>query len=161
MNIFDISAEYFDALEALEIDENGEVLGYEKVEAIAEDFDNKAENIAQYIKELKYEAEDLKAEQDKLSERRKAVENKAEWLKGMLTEAFELVGKKELKTAKCRISFRPSESVNIIGVDYLPDEYKRIKTVIEADKDKIKKALKAGEEVIGAELIQKNNIQIK
>ena len=161
MNIFDISSEYFDALEALEIDENGEVLGYEKVDAIAKDFDSKAENIAQYIKELKYEAEALKAEQDKLSERRKSVENKAEWLKGMLTEAFELIGKEELKTAKCRISFRPSESVNIIGVDYLPDEYKRIKTVIEADKDKIKKALKAGEEVIGAELIQKNNIQIK
>ena len=59
------------------------------------------------------------------------------------------------------MSWRKSTSVNIINEFILPEQY--IKQIITTKpmKDEIKAALAKGEAVEGAELVTRNNIQIK
>ena len=65
----------------------------------------------------------------------------------------------ELKGKTIKLSFRKSESVEIDDIDALDDRFKRIK--IEPDKTAIKTALKIGEKVEGARLVENQNLQIK
>lgn len=161
MSLINIANDYYEILTNLEFDEEGNLIGLDRIDDLSNDFRSKAENVAQYIKELGYIAEDLKIEEQILSERRKSAERKAEYLKDYLSLCMDIVGQNKLETGKCKISFRRSEFVNITDFDKLPEEYKRTKTIVEADKTAIKDALKTGADVIGAELVEKQNIQIK
>ena len=161
MSLLSIAQEYYDIFDDMEFDENGELVGLDRIDDLNHEFGTKAENTAQYIKELLYEAEAIKQEEAKLYQRRKAAENKAARLKEYLTFCFNVVGQDRLSTPAVKISFKPSTAVEVKSVADLPDVYKRVKTTVEADKTKIKDAIEAGEEVPGAYLVKKNNIQIK
>jgi methylthioribose-1-phosphate isomerase len=67
----------------------------------------------------------------------------------------------EIKTPLIKINFRKSESVIVMDVNDLPAEYKVVKVTEQADKVKIKDALKKGEQILGCELVINQNIQIK
>ena len=136
--------------------ETGEIIDAEKLEQLQMQFNDKVEGIALWIKNLVAEAKMIKEEKDNLAARQKVCENKAESLKKYLGQA--LAGEK-FKTPKVSISYRKSESVEVADVEFLSPEYLKFKP--EADKTKIKEALKAGEVVEGAMLVEKNNIQIK
>lgn len=136
--------------------ETGEIIDADKLEQLQMQFSEKVEGIALWIKNLLAEAKMIKEEKDNLAARQKACENKAESLKKYLASA--LCGEK-FKTPKVSISYRKSEAVEIEDVSLLSDEYLKFKP--EADKTKIKEALKSGTAVIGASLVEKNNIQIK
>lgn len=91
-----------------------------------------------------------------MAEREKAIKNKADSLKRFLSDA--LCGSK-FQTPRNNISWRKSESVSISDPDKIPDTYFQYEPKIL--KDEIKKALKSGVCITGAELISNNNIQIK
>ena len=57
------------------------------------------------------------------------------------------------------VSYRKSTAVEITDLDALPFAY--TVTEIKPDKERIAAALKNGETVPGAELVERNNIQIK
>lgn len=119
--------------------------------------EQKVENIACWIKNLTSDAKALKEEKKALEERIKAKENRAESLKKYLENILE--GQK-FETSKCAVSFRKSQSVNISDLSATPTEFLRFKPA-EADKTEIKKALKNGETVTGAELVDKLSMTIK
>lgn len=119
--------------------------------------EQKIENIACWIKNLISDAKALKDEKKALDERIKAKENRAESLKKYLESILE--GQK-FETPKCAVSFRKSQSVNISDLSAIPTEFLRIKPA-EADKTEIKKALKNGKTVTGAELVDKLSMTIK
>ena len=120
--------------------------------------EQKIENSGLYIKNLAAEIESLKAEEKALYERRKSKEKHAEWLKGYLT--YSLAGAK-FETPKLALSFRKSVVVDVADVDKLPEEFKRVKTTVDADKTALKEALKGGAVIDGATLDEKQNLQIK
>ena len=168
MNLYEIDLAIQQALEAaLEttIDpETGEILeqgNFEELEQLTAERDEKIENIAAYIKNLAAEADAIKAEEKALAERRKAKESKAERLKEYLANSMLIAGQTKFESAKCALSFRRSTSVNILDIDAIPEEYRKIKTEISADKTAIGKLLKAGEQIAGAELVEKQSLQIK
>lgn len=136
--------------------ETGEIIDADKLEQLQMQFSEKVEGIALWIKNLLAEAKMIKEEKDNLAARQKACENKAESLKKYLASAL---GGEKFKTPKVSISYRKSEAVEIEDVSLLSDEYLKFKP--EADKAKIKEVLKSGNAVIGATLVEKNNIQIK
>ena len=78
--------------------ETGEIIDIDKLNELELERDAKIENVACWIKELKAEAEAIKAEKLALAERQRVAENKAESLKKWL--AYALQGEK-FKTAKC------------------------------------------------------------
>ena len=125
---------------------------------IAYIFNFKIENIALYIKNLKSEAEAIKSEVESLKSRADIKKKKAERLTDYLDKI--LCGEK-FETPKVALSYRKSTSVNIENEEIIPDEFMTIKTEKKPNKVAIAKSLKNGETVIGCELVEKQNLQIK
>ena len=73
---------------------------------IAESIQDKAENIAVFVKELQADAEALKAEEKALRERRTAVENKAERLTEYLKWELRTAGIDRVDGARARVALR-------------------------------------------------------
>ena len=140
-------------------EETGEVLfTADDIEQLQLDRQAKIENIALYIKNTVSFANDIDTEIKTLTERKKAAERKAESLKSYL--AFILNGEK-FKTAKCAISYRKSERVEVANVETLPDEYIRFELKKTANKDSIKRALKEGVKIEGCTIDERINMTIK
>lgn len=121
-------------------------------------YEEKCENIACFIKNLKSDVEDFKAEEKALADRRKSKERKIEYLSDLLLENMNF---KKFETAKCAISFRRSEQVSIPDESIVPNEYMKVTITCKPDKTAIKAAIKAGESVNGCEIIEKQNLNIK
>jgi hypothetical protein len=142
--------------------ESGEIL-QERVEDrlknLEYSFDIKIENIGLYIKNLLAESDAIKEEVKKLQDRAKQKEKKVESLKKYLTNAMLFAKKEKFETSKLVLSFRKSESIEILNIDELEERFVKIKK--EADKIEIKKALKNEEKVNGAILQENINLQIK
>lgn len=137
--------------------ETGEIIDADKLDKLTMERDAKIENVACWIKDLKAEAEALKAEKMAFAERQKVAENKMESLKKWL--AYALNGQK-FKSTRDSVSFRATESVEVPDIYKLDENYVRYKEP-EADKDAIKKAIKAGQEVAGATLVKNTSVIIK
>lgn len=160
-SLYEITQEYLETLDNLQIDEEtGEILDLDKLDAVSADFERKAEAVACYIKNLNAFAAAAKAEEENLAARRKAAENKAERLKAYLAKCLETAGMTKLETAKARLSFRKSTSVEIEDAGLIPDEYVEIVQQTKISKTEIKKALQAGLEVPGARLQETKNLHI-
>ena len=141
-------------------DETGEIINAPELDQLQMDRDEKLKNCVYYYKNTLAEAEALKAEKQKLGNRQKIAERKAERMKEYL--AYCLQGEKFAPEddVRVRITYRKSEQVECPDWTRVSDEYLRYKEP-ELDKAKIKKAIKAGETVDGCRLVEKQNIQIK
>lgn len=141
-------------------EETGEIFDADALEALELQRDEKIETIALFIKNLKAEAEAIKAEKMNLARRQQTAENKAEWLKQYLTKCLD--GEKFF-SPKVAISYRKSQTVEFIDgfdVNQLPEQYQR-RVDPEADKTALKNALKEGTEIYGVYLAEHNNTIIK
>lgn len=174
MNLFDIDNRLITLVEENFDPETGEILeGNElrqRIDEVNMSLNDKISNIACYIKNLKSDADALKAEKDKLAKRQKSAENQAEWLKRYLDSYLQSVinpdelPKFKYKDEKCVVGYRKSESVNITDLNSIPQEYIKPHELSESDVNKtaIKDAIKKnGKTVNGAEIIQKENISIR
>lgn len=139
--------------------ETGEVFTVDNLENLQLVKEEKLEGCAVVYKELKAEAEALANEIKALQERKARLVKKQDWLADYM--AMALNGEK-LKTAKCSISYRKSESVEFTGTNILevPEDYLKYKEP-ELNKTAIKKAIKDGFAVPGCSLVSKVNMQIK
>lgn len=138
--------------------EDGEILNLQQFEALQMERGQKIEGMCCYIKNLMAEAVAYEAEEKRMRERRAAKEREIDRCKGYL--AGVLYGEK-FETPRCKITWRKSEVCNVLSMEEIPDEYKRTKITVDADKTAIKKAIKAGMEIPGAEVIQKLNMTLK
>lgn len=142
-----------------EIDEeSGEILNANELDELKMVREDKIEGISLWIKNLEAEREAVKNEKNSFADREKRLGKKIDSLKGYLTYALD--GQK-FSTPKVAVSFRKSESVHITDEYLIPDEYKLFTVVKKPDKAVIKKALKDGKEIMGCELLEKQNISIK
>lgn len=137
-------------------EETGEILNMAELDALQVDKETKVENIAMFIKNLKADAAMYADEEKAFAQRKKAAANKAERLQKYL--AAMLAGEK-YKSARVAITWRKSEQVDITSIDELPAGY--YVTEKKPDKMKIKQAMKNGEQVPGAVLVERENIQVK
>ena len=153
MNLYEIDQ----AIMSLIDEETGEVKDYEAFASLQMDKETKIENTALFLKNLLSDAEQLKAEKMRFAERQKQAETKAESLKTYL-DMF-LAGEK-FSSTKVTISYRKSSSVDVIDISKIPEKYLKFADPT-ADKTALNAALKNGEVIEGAKIVEKNNIQIK
>ena len=158
MTLYQINQKLRDAVEYGCDPETGEIIDIAALEELEMARDEKIENLALFIKDLKAEAAAIKAEKAALDTREKSAIRKAESLTTYLQQ--ELAGAK-FKTSKCAISYRKTQAVQITDQDKIPDLYIRRKIVEEPDKVAIKEALKAGGEIAGAYLEERQSMTIK
>ena len=161
MNLYAINDLITQAFESAVDLETGEIVNaeaYEALDSLQMAFDQKAEGILLWIKNLTAEAEALKKEKLAFAERQSAAERKAESLKKYISG---VLGGNKFQTEKVSVTWRKSEAVEYAGNVYdLPEELLKYKEP-EINKTELKKRLKAGEVINGAELVQRNNMQIK
>ena len=153
MNLYAIDSAILDCVDA----ETGEIFDMDKFEELSLTRDAKVENICLWIKNLKAEAEALKAEKDAFAARQKAAENKMESLKRYMSGYLDGA---PFESAKVKVSFRKSETVEIEEGTIIPDEYLRFKEP-DVNKAELKKAIKAGLHIDGVYISENKNIQIK
>jgi len=153
MNLFEIDAAILDCVDV----ETGEVFDVDKFEELGLEREAKIENICLWIKNLKAEAEALKAEKEVFAQRQKAAESKMESLKRYISGYLDGTA---YESAKVKVSFRKSESLEISDGAVIPDEYLRFKEP-EVNKTDLKKAIKAGLVIGGVQIVENSNIQIK
>ena len=156
MNLYELTREI--ELFELPTNEDGEILDEElakELDALMLERDTKIENIALWIKNLKAEAEAVKGEKDKLQKREKSLSNLADRLKEYLSQ--NLNGEK-FSTPKVVLSWRKSTAVEVD--DTFSDE-RFIRYEPKISKSDIKDALKSGEIIEGARLVENNSLQIK
>ena len=146
--------------------ETGEILDPEKLDALQMERELKLESVALWVKDLKAEMTAVKEEADKLTARKKSLENKIEGLKTWLLYA--LNGEK-LKTPRCNVYQTHSQKVVIDDekamVDMLMsspsgEKFLRMKEP-EIDKNALKDSLKQGYEFEFAHLEDTESLVIK
>ena len=156
MTLYEIDRQILNAIEYGCDPETGEIIDAAALDALEMAKEEKTENIILLIKDLTAENKAISEEEQALAKRRRAGENRVEWLKNYLTASLE--GEK-FKTPRCSASYRKTASVSIIDESAIPSEYIRTKT--EPNKMAIKDALKAGETVPGATLEDRVSLIIK
>ena len=88
-SLYEIGTDFLKALDGLEVDEDtGEIKNFDAVEALDAQFEDKAESVACYIKNLTAFAANLKAEEENLSDRRKTVERRVDSVKKYLSSCL-------------------------------------------------------------------------
>ncbi len=137
--------------------ETGEIIDSEQLDALKMEREQKIENIACWIKNLTSDAEALKAQKQAFADRQKVAENKAASLKKYLSNYLD--GQK-FSTDKVAISFRKTSSVDVIDIAKIPEQYLKYAEPT-ADKMAIKAAIKAGEVIAGAKIVEDKSISIK
>jgi hypothetical protein len=158
-SLYHIQTEYMQLAHALE---HGELTPeLEQQLAITEAaLEQKAIGYAHIILDAESNVAQINAEIARLQDLKKSEQNKANRLKETIANAMQMFGVGEVKTPTVRLSFRKSEAV--IGEGELPDELVTI--VPETRKPNltaIKAAIKAGEQVEGYTIEQRQNLQIK
>ena len=124
--------------------------------------EEKIESICLWIKNLRAEASAIKDEEKNLADRYKAKMNKVDRLESYVSSNLQ---GKPLETSKVKVSWRKSESVEILNEDAVPERLLDIQVVRKPMKSEIKKELKRaeaeGREVPWARLNVNNNMSLK
>lgn len=165
MKLYEIANEYLALMQAIDNDEIPEEAIADTLEAIKGEIEVKADNIACLLKNIEADIMAIKAEETRLAERRKAKEKAYDRLKEYLSDMLQRVNIGKVETARNNISFRKSEVVEVDHETFFAWAVANRSDLFtysapKPNKTEIKKALKSGDEIIGASLITKQNIQL-
>ncbi len=158
MKLYEISETYRAFMAAVEAGEIPEEAMADTLEALEGAFDEKAEAIGCIIKEQRAEADAIKQEEETLTARRKAKENRADSMEDYLYRQMKVLGKDKFETAKVRIKFTKGERVAIddeaVFITWAHKEADDLLSFKEPtiNKTAVKAAIKAGRVLPGAEL---------
>ncbi len=152
MTLYEINAAILSCMREVIDEETGEIteeiVDTEALEALQLAKSEKVEGIACWIKDLWADAKAMKAEEERLYQRRKAAEKKAESLRSYLEATC---NGQRFKGIRADISFRSVSSVAVDDMSLLPEQYIRTKITTEPDKVALKKVL-THTEIPGAHL---------
>ena len=146
--------------------ETAEILDSDRLTALQMERERKLEGVALWVKDLNYEAQMVKEEADKLTARKKALDNKIASIKNWLLWALD--GEK-LKTPRCNVYQTHSQKVVIDDEKALIDmfmsspsgeKFLRMKDP-EIDKNALKDSMKQGYEYEFAHLETTESVVIK
>lgn len=158
MNIYELTEEFI-KIQSLIEDNEGELS--EEIEKLleihGENFRDKALNYSKFIRQLNLEAELLEKEEKRLYAAKVAKTKLADKLKNNLSEFMKLTNMDKVDLGLFKLSFRKASAVNII--DEVPDSFMRI--VKSPDKTLIAQAIKDGEAVPFAEILETKHLQIR
>lgn len=163
-NLYEITQDYLQILSMMEDPELDPQTLADTMEAVEGELEVKAENYAKVMKNLEADVAGIKAEIDRLSERKKTIENNIKNMKSALQMAMETTGKTKFKTELFTFNIQktaPSVVIDEQYIENIPDKYLKYKDP-EIDKIAIKDALKKGEDLTGiAHLEQSESLRIK
>jgi hypothetical protein len=123
--------------------------------------ETKATKYGYAIKTMEYESQIIDEEIKRLQDLKKVRQNTMQRLKDVLSTTMQSFDIPEIQTPTLKVNFRKSSSVEILDEDKIPAEFVTIKQTKTVRKVDIKKAIKEGREIEGAQLVENQNLQIK
>lgn len=132
-NLYDMANETMKTvIELSERAENGEpVSNDEFMQALqlSQDTEQKIVNTGFVVKNLSSDSEQISEEIKRLQAKKKAIDNRTEWLKSNIKFAMQTLGIEKVKHPVLPISLRnnPQFSVNVENAENLPSEYQVVK----------------------------------
>lgn len=95
MNLYEISKQYQDILNG---DPDTGEINEEALNQISNTLEDKADNYAKFIANMKSDIDGIDTEIKRLQGRKKSMQNKVDYLKGNLQQAMQTTGKTKFKT---------------------------------------------------------------
>ena len=154
MRLYEINAEIENCIDY----ETGEILDIERFQELQIEKERKLEAIALVYKNAVAESKMFDDEIKALKERKEKSVKLANRMKEIL---FNDLNGEKFSTSKVNISFTKSEITEAFDMNKIPEKYINVKIERNPDLTAIKKAIRSGENIEGARIIKKNNIQIK
>ena len=154
--LYELTGQFLDIYN-LELDDETKLDTFDSIDWQT-DYENKVENYIKVIKNTEADVEARKNEIKRLTELNKADERKNERMKEVLKESMALIGHERVDTPLFKVSFRKSEAVEVDDL-LLPEAYKV--ATYKPDKKLLKEDLKNGLDILGAKLVENQNLIIK
>lgn len=153
MKLYEIN----EAIESLIDTETGEIKDVDALHNLQMSRDEKIHNIAAYIVNLKSDAEQAEARAKLFADRARHARNKAASLEAYLQSQL---GGVKWRDDDFSVTFRKSVATEIYDEDAIPQDYKKF---VQAPLDRmaILRALKAGQNVNGARLVERVSMTVK
>ena len=151
MSLFEMSntaKQLYELLESGDIDEQILLDTMESIGASA-----KLEDYVHVTKSFEAEIAMYDAEIKRLTENKRLLQNRIEYMKDKMVEYMQATGRKTANAGTFKLTMRENKSCEIENIDLIPLQYMReIPAKFEPDKNAIKAALKSGKQVSGASL---------
>ena len=164
LNLYQLSAKYIEALDFLtdpEMDLPIEAIN-DTLEGLSGGLEEKAVNVAKFLRNLEATAEAIKEAEADMAKRRRAFESRVKWLKSYLKDSMENTGITKIECPFFKLSIQKNPvSVEVFDENLIPEQFKEAVTTWKIDKNAIKDALKNGETVAGAMLLNGTRLAIK
>jgi hypothetical protein len=159
-NLYEITREALELASLLETEELTPeleamlVINQEKMEV-------KVNNYAKVIANIQSDSDAIDQEIKRLKAMKESKDRAITRLKEAVREAMLVSAIDKIESPLFKLSLRRSEAVEVDIVEALPSQFINVKNVVTADKVAIKEAIKRGENITGARLIENFNLQIK
>lgn len=135
------------------------------LESMGGDLEVKATNVAMFVRNLESLADQIKQAEAAMTTRRKAIEGRANAVREYLLENMQRTGIRNIDSPWFKIALAknpPSVVVDDEGtLKFAHPEFVKVVTTESIDKAAIKEAIKAGQIVEGAHLVQAERVTIK
>lgn len=151
MSLFEMSntaKQLYELLESGDIDETILLDTMESIGASA-----KLQDYVYVVKSFEAEISMYDAEIKRLTENKRILQNRIEYMKEKMIEFMQATGQKTANAGTFKLTMRENKSCEVENIDLIPLEYMReIPTKLEPDKKAMLQAMKNGEKISGASL---------
>ena len=156
MKLYEISEQYAEVQRLIESDDSESMAEAvrETMDLIEGDFQEKASSVVLFSRNIEADVAAIEQEIERLQSKKKSIQNKVGHLRDYLKTNMAATGISNIKCPLFSITLsKPAKQVEVGNEGALPDEFVRVKTTVTPDRAAIAKALKAGQEVPGACLV--------
>ncbi len=164
LSLYQLSDNYLEAMDFLtdpEVDLPIEAIN-DTLEALGGELEDKAVNVTKFLRNMEAVADAIKAAEESMAKRRKALENRVKWMKDYLKGNMEHTGISKIECPFFKLSIQKNPAaVNILDEAAIPEQFKEQVVSWKINKTAIKDAIKSGETVKGAELTTGTRLVIK
>lgn len=122
--------------------------------------DGKLENICKVMRNMERKSEAFGVEIERMKARKKTLDNSVKRLKDSMLDYMLVAEANKVEAGLFTLSVGKAKSVNVTNLKQLPDEF-LLPQEPKVDKNGIAKAIRDGEEVPGAEIVESPYISIR
>ena len=166
LSLYQLSGNYIQALDFLTDPEMAIPMQAvnDTLEGLTGELEDKAINIAKFIRNMETTANAIKKVEADMAKRRKSLETRVQWLEDYLKSSMEATGITKIECPYFKLSIAKNPpALDLFDSQAVPDQYKHTETVTteQIDRAAIKAALSSGQTIDGARLVQGSHLVIK
>ena len=163
MNLYELTDQYLMLMEMGEDPDVDRQTFLDTMESIEGDYTDKLEGYGKVIRSFSATAEALRKEAAELTAKAQRMEKRAQDMKEAVKSSMMLTGRRKVNAGIFTFSIRenaPSVVLDEPYIENIPEDYLRYKDP-DVDRQKIKKAIEAGEDITWAHLERSKSLIIK